>query len=177
MGDGAFQPNPFAPPSESADAYAWPNEDHHQEHRLATYIQRFLGWVVDGTLAGVAMLPGMVLGAILMAGEHGRDMGPWLVTGGLVGMLLLVAFQWYLISTTGQSIAKRWLGMRIVRVNGELPGFLHGVVLRSWIVAMMASVPLVGGGVGLIDALLIFAGTTRQTLHDRIAGTIVIQTR
>ena len=72
-------------------------------------------------------------------------------------------------------MAKAWLRTRIIRENGERPGFVHGVVLRSWAIAVLGMVPFVGSLVGLADALAIFSGTTRQTLHDRIAHTLVIQ--
>jgi hypothetical protein len=35
--------------------------------------------------------------------------------------------------------------------------------------------PGIGGCVGFADALAIFAGNQRQTLHDRVASTIVVQ--
>ena len=48
-----------------------------------------------------------------------------------VPALLLYAFQCFLIARSGQSIGKRWLGLRIVRQNGEPAGFVRGVLLRA----------------------------------------------
>jgi len=92
-----------------------------------------------------------------------------------VGLLLLAfqIFQWYLVAATGQSLAKRWLGMQIVRLDGTPPGFLHGVVLRSWILLAIAYIPYLGQLVALVDALMIL-GEERRCLHDHIAGTRVI---
>jgi uncharacterized RDD family membrane protein YckC len=77
---------------------------------------------------------------------------------------------------TGQTLGKRMIKTRIVREStGEAPGFLHGVVLRVWLLSLAGLLPGVGNFVGLADAVAIFTGHRRQTLHDRIAGTIVIQ--
>jgi uncharacterized RDD family membrane protein YckC len=55
-----------------------------------------------------------------------------------------MGYQWYLISTTGQSLGKRWLGVQIVRVDGSPSGLRHGVILRSWILGALGNVPGVG---------------------------------
>jgi uncharacterized RDD family membrane protein YckC len=94
----------------------------------------------------------------------------------LVGPLLLSCYQWYLTATTGQTIAKRWLRTRVIREGtGAVPGFVHGVLLRNWLFALAGLVPGVGGLVGLADGLVIFSGDQRQTLHDRVAKTMVIR--
>jgi hypothetical protein len=60
--------------------------------------------------------------------------------------------QWTLVSMTGQSIGKRLLGLRILRTNGRLPGFLYGVVLRNWVIAAMEFVvPFLG----FVDAVFV----------------------
>ena len=150
--------------------------------------QRFAGGLIDGMLGAVAAIPGLILyfGRLRegWAGSMGAEADPeaasrvvlqgavWLS----IGSLLLAIYQWYLITKTGQSLAKRWLGMRIVREeSGQLPGFVHGVVLRSWISVSIGLIPYFGGCVGLVDAIAIFFGDRRQTLHDRIARTLVIR--
>jgi hypothetical protein len=63
------------------------------------------------------------------------------------------------------------LGMQIVRGDtGQLPGFLNGVVLRSWV---PFPINQACNFFGLIDALWIF-GEERRCLHDLIAQTIVV---
>ena len=95
----------------------------------------------------------------------------WGVAG--LGVLSIAAYQWYLVATTGQTLGKRMLKIRIVKADGDPAGFLHGVVLRSWIMFLFGMVPYVGSCAGLVDALMIFS-ESRRCLHDRIAGTIVI---
>jgi uncharacterized RDD family membrane protein YckC len=89
----------------------------------------------------------------------------------LGGMLIVGIINWVMITNTGQSIAKRMLGMQIIKVDtGELPGFVHGVVLRSWV---PAAINQVCNLFSLVDALWIF-GEERRCLHDLIAQTVVI---
>lgn len=89
----------------------------------------------------------------------------------VLGVLSLAIVQCYLIATSGQSIAKRILRMRIVRQDGSPAKFVHGVLLRSWLMTFLTQIiPFIG----LVDALLIF-GNERRCLHDRIASTDVIK--
>jgi uncharacterized RDD family membrane protein YckC len=94
-----------------------------------------------------------------------------------VSVLMVLAFsiyQWYLIATTGQTLAKRWLGIMIVRTDGSPCGFVNGVLLRNWVIYVLLSfLPFVNYLVWLIDALMIF-GDERRCLHDHIAGTRVV---
>ena len=97
------------------------------------------------------------------------------VLGSIAAVLLLmtVAVQWYLISTTGQSIAKKLLKMKIVKVDGQDVNFVSGVVMRSWVPGFISAIPLVGMLFWLIDPLVIF-GEERRCVHDVMAGTKVI---
>ena len=182
MGEG-LEHNPFAPPAEHADREV--GRDAYGTWNLASYGQRFVGSFVDGLLYAATAIPGIVAyfgifrndwaSTISSPGEvESVVMRGALIAG--VGPLLLAAYQWSLIAKTGQTLAKRWLRMRIVREEtGELPGFVRGVLLRNWVFFFAGMVPYVGGCVGLADAVAIFFGERRQTLHDRVARTLVIQ--
>ena len=85
--------------------------------------------------------------------------------------LLFACFQWYLVAKTGQSLAKRWFRIRIVRLDGSLPGFVHGVFLRSWLLQLFS---MACGLVALVDAVMIFADD-RRCLHDHFADTMVVE--
>lgn len=165
--------NPYAPPQ--ADVTRGPGLVT-DEYELAGRGMRLAGAIIDGLPAGIYLA--ILLYYILSAIEDslGRQHLEEILLGIGIGGLLLLAFQifqWYLVATTGQSLAKRWLGMQIVRLDGALPGFLHGVVLRSWIVLAIAYIPYLGQLVALVDVLMIF-GEERRCLHDHIAGTRVI---
>ena len=91
-------------------------------------------------------------------------------------MLTLVGFAvwcWLTISTmkrNGQSIAKKILGIKVVRSDGSPASLGRIFWLRNVVNGLISIIPLYG----LIDALFIF-GESRQCLHDKIADTIVVK--
>ncbi len=140
--------------------------------------------LLDGLLALAVVLPGLLMVFV----SHSPAGLPIM----LIPVLALFIYQWYLISTRGQSIAKGWLRIKIVKLDGSPCGFLNGVLLRVWVTAFIAAgvgmVLGIGGGLNafsgtrtpsfnpftLVDALFIF-GASRRCLHDLIAGTKVIK--
>ncbi|MCA9686222.1 MAG: RDD family protein [Myxococcales bacterium] len=153
--------NPYAPPQAGLEAAPWATPMLGSEDILAERGTRLGAQFVDGLLYGGAMIPMVILAAA--AEEAGMVIG-------LLFPFALAIYQWYLITTTGQTLAKKWLGIRIVRLDGSPVDFVHGVLLRSWVMQAAASfIPLVG----LVDALLIF-GDERRCLHDHLAGTKVV---
>ncbi len=152
----------------------------YRDSELANRVTRFGGAIVDGLILAPAIVPIIIVTAIMANADPEDPESGLLMMAGIMllcvlGVLAISIFQWYLISTTGQSIAKKLLGMRIVRAEtGELPGFVYGVVLRLWVPAFIGMIPWIGGFFGLADALWIF-GEQRRCVHDHIAGTIVIK--
>lgn len=82
---------------------------------------------------------------------------------------MLIFGQWFLLATSGQTIGKKLLMIRIVSTSGKLPGFLQAVVLRNWLRVVFSIVPFFG----LIDVLFIFSDS-RRCLHDYLAATRVV---
>jgi uncharacterized RDD family membrane protein YckC len=80
------------------------------------------------------------------------------------------------VALTGQSIGKRLIGTRIVLADGTPAGFVHGVLLREWLLLPYRGVPILGGVIGLGDVLAIFR-RSRRCLHDDVAGTLVVRAR
>ncbi len=167
----ASQPayNPYAPPTAGAEA-AEAVFTYGEDHILAGRGTRLASALIDGFLALGAMLPGI----IVMAASGGDDDG--IILGAVVmgiGLLAIAIYQMYLISVSGQSLAKKWMGIKIIKLDGSECGFVHGVLLRSWVMSFIAQIPIVGPICSLVDPLLIF-GDERRCLHDLIAGTKVI---
>lgn len=170
--------NPYAPPTADIDQGLQLGNDG--QYVLADRGTRLGAVLIDGLLTVAAALPA---GAVLFfmvgmnRGSFDRGDAELLVYGsmGVMGLMVLafMIYQWYLIATTGQSLAKKWLGIKIVRVDGSPVGFVNGVILRSWVTGALSNIPVLGPIVGLVDALMIF-GEERRCLHDHIAGTRVI---
>jgi uncharacterized RDD family membrane protein YckC len=95
------------------------------------------------------------------------------IAGAMTGYFAVGIAQAALVGTTGQSIGKKILRMKIVLENGELPGFLRGVLLRSWVATLCWGIPVVGRAMMLVDAVFVFR-RDRRCLHDLLAGTRVI---
>ncbi|HEY0132593.1 MAG TPA: RDD family protein [Nannocystis sp.] len=170
--------NPYAPPT--ADIHQGVQVDQHGQYVLAERGTRLGAVLIDALLVLASALPaGAVLAFMAFAGRDSLSRGESLTMlyglGGLMGLMVLafVGYQWYLVATTGQSLAKRWMGIKIVRLDGSPVGFVHGVILRSWVMSALSNIPALGTVVGLVNALMIF-GEERRCLHDHIAGTRVI---
>ena len=163
--------NPYAPPVAGSEQPMYGMDMEMQV--LASRGTRLGAKIVDGLLSLAAALPGIIIGAIAM-GAMGEDEGIMVMLGiGGLGALALGIYQIYLISTTGQTLAKKWMGIRIVKLDGELPGFVHGWLLRNFVMGLISNIPFVGPIVSLVNPLMIF-GDERRCLHDHIAGTKVI---
>jgi uncharacterized RDD family membrane protein YckC len=71
------------------------------------------------------------------------------------GFIIYLGFQGYLLTTTGQSLGKKLIGIKIVKHStGENGGFVTNVLVRFTVNYIIASlVPFYG----LIDVLFIFS--------------------
>ncbi len=174
--------NPYLPPSSDVDGAVWPEQNDSDSQMLADRGSRFGGALIDNLLYIAAAAPGGI-----MIFYNLRELGNMMIGVALILVLLLplAIYQWYLISTTGQSLAKKWLRMRIVKMDGSRVDFVSGVLLRIWVPGLIAgAIGFVTGAAGagdslsrifnLVDALFIF-GAGSRCLHDYIAGTKVVR--
>ena len=89
----------------------------------------------------------------------------------LAGFSVLANVQTYLLATSGQTIGKRVMQIRVVDARtGRYPGWVRLVILRAYVNGLFAAATF--GLYGLVDALFIFRND-RRTLHDRLARTRV----
>jgi uncharacterized RDD family membrane protein YckC len=160
---------------------------------LASRWTRLGAALLDELLSNFCALPGMImlgpsaLMLIFRLATQGRnalqdsDMERLAGMSGALGVLLLgvlvcAAVQTWMLTVRGQTVGKRLLGIRIVRVQDDAnPGFVHAVLLRSVVPILMRAVPVFGLGFWLVDVGCIFRADKR-CLHDLIAGTKVVQT-
>jgi len=165
--------NPYAAPTEQADGSVWALQGGYSgSGPLATLGQRLGGSMLDSLFLVLACLPGFLIAVII--DSKFKDGGALHMALAGVGLLILFIYQTVIISNSGQSLAKRLLKTKIVRLDGSAAGFVHGVLLRTWVVGMLGAIPFLGSFIGILDAVLIFR-EDRRTLHDHIAGTNVIQ--
>lgn len=141
--------------------------------------KRLLGAILDSFFAGLTFVVGAVLAFGLMSAGFISERAVRSETLNLdtinflaalyLPFLGLALFQWNLIATQGQTLAKMLLGMRIVTDGGHMPGLVQGVILRNWVRFALSFIPFFS----LIDVLFIF-GESRRCIHDYMAGTYVV---
>ncbi len=79
-----------------------------------------------------------------------------------------IVYWTYFHGRTGQTPAKRWLRLRVVRGNGQSVGYVN---------AFLRAVGTIAGGIPWgVGYLVAFFNPHRRALHDWLAGTVVLST-
>jgi len=156
--------NPYAPPATEIELV----EARADFVPLARPSTRFMARMLDTLVTVAACLVGAIgflfekkaIGAVTLA----------------VALVAIESYQWFLITSTGRSLGKRWCGIKIVQRDGRPINFVSGVLLREWIPLGVQMIPTVGSVLGIVDSLFIFRDD-RRCLHDLLAGTKVVDAR
>jgi uncharacterized RDD family membrane protein YckC len=145
--------NPYAAPRAEAEAAPAASQP------LATRGTRFLARILDGIVEFSPVAVGGIL-AVVLSSEDRPRMLPLVL--GYLGLLGLWVYQIVRLVQTGQTLGKKWMGIKVVRLNGQLPSlgeqFVRGLVLSL---------------LGLISILFIFRND-RRCLHDLAGETRVV---
>jgi uncharacterized RDD family membrane protein YckC len=162
--------NPYAPPK----AFVQDVVDENAAAELAGRGTRLGAYLLDSLIGGLILVPLMFSGLYdfesLQFTPGNVSMAMWLFSGAVVLGLTVLTFYW--LHKYGQTIAKRIVGIKIVRKDGSRAG-LGRIFWLRYIVAALPGV-ILGGLWTIIDALFIF-GEPRQCVHDKIADTIVVK--
>lgn len=142
---------------------------------LASRWRRLGGALIDGLISMVIIVPIMLATGVLQAAFSGEGMtigqqAAFFVVGWVVFLIL----NGYLLLNRGQTIGKVAVKTRIVDLSGNIPSFGKLLVLRYLILGLVAQIPIIGSLAGLVNALFIF-GKERRCLHDHMAGTRVVE--
>jgi len=167
--------NPYAPPQAAVQDVANP-----EQHELAGRGTRLGAAIVDGLVLVVMVYVPLIV-SIKMSGHPLLVNAKFNYAAILNSMLLLpliglIAFAWLnilFVSRNGQSIAKKLMGIKVVRSDGSKASLGRIFWLRNVVNIVIGIIPLLGSLYGLVDALLIFSAP-RQCVHDKIADTIVV---
>ena len=158
--------NPYAPPHAAVDDVAVPQGPI----ALAGRFERLGASLLDGLIFGAMVYLPFVIAFIARA-DTGR--GDELVIASLAALPGFGVWLWLTIANlnrNGQSIAKRMLGIKVVRTDGSSASLGRLIWLRNVVNQLLGMIP----PYGIVDVLFIF-GEARQCLHDKIADTIVIK--
>lgn len=146
-----------------------------REQVLASRGIRLGARLIDGILYSACFLPGYIQ-VTLIGTDPPTHYGP-LGTGISIVLaccgLALFAYNLWLLHDRGQTVAKTWFGIRIVRCDGGRAGLARLFWLRSFVPALLSAIPCLGTLFQLADAVAIFS-EERRCVHDYFADTIVV---
>ena len=128
--------------------------------------------ILDFLIFVGCMIPGIVLLAAANIDDTMMGFGVILLCIAIPGVAIT---QLYLLSTRDQSIGKRIVGIRIVKlVDNSNPGFVKAGLLRTFLPNLIGGIPYVGWIFSIIDCCFIFRDD-RRCIHDLIAETKVVK--
>ena len=141
---------------------------------LASRWKRLGGVLIDGVLVMIITFPVMQITGVLEQIRRGEQMTiGQQFTSTLIGAVIFLLLNGYLLFKKGQTIGKLAVKIRIVDHDGNVPNIGKLLVLRSYIFGLTPYIPIVGPLINLLDGVLIF-NKQRRCLHDYLAGTWVI---
>jgi uncharacterized RDD family membrane protein YckC len=166
-------PNPYAAPRAAVADIATTSDSEPADR-----IVRLAAAILDGIIIMAIIYVPLLLGgggSIYMSVLMGREpeVGPAFGIWSLVAFIGCVAWIWITIvyvSRNGQTIAKKMLGIKVVRSDGSKASLGRIFWLRNFVNGLLGIIPFYQ----LVDILFIF-GDQRQCLHDKIADTIVVK--
>ena len=141
-------------------------------------MQRLAASLLDGLVS----LPAVIPLVLAMAPLEDSDVAPvltgsqwtWLAVA-VLWLLAVMVINLVLLTKRGQTLGKKWMGIRIARIEDDgNPGFVKAVLLRGFVNGLISSIPLLGPVYSLVDICFIFRGD-RRCIHDHIAGTRVVK--
>jgi len=165
--------NPFAPPSARvADVPAVTGELDlaGRGARLGAYLLDILIMLIMLILFAVVGFSLGIGGAIGFPGDP--SLWSILSIGGVLVLYLLI--NGYYLVTSGQSLGKKAMHIRIVRRDGSHATAGRILGMRYVVNWMLSAVPVIGPIYSLVDALCIFR-ESRRCVHDELADTIVVR--
>jgi uncharacterized RDD family membrane protein YckC len=162
--------NPYAPPQAEVQDMTDPGTSLVPAERGIRLVAAVLDAVIVMVAVYVPLLAVLVLSPPA-AGQLEMD-GPMLVGIALacIGFVAWAGVTFVYVSRNGQTIAKKWLGIKVVRPDGSRASIGRIFWLRNMLNGVISIIPLYG----LVELLFIF-GESRQCLHDKIASTIVVK--
>jgi uncharacterized RDD family membrane protein YckC len=170
--------NQYAPPKSAVADIA-----DEKGAQLASRIARLAAVTLDGLLGFSGFAPAYVQNFAQIARAAGNNplsvwvslakTGGWFYLGASVALIVLI-IDLILLARNGQTIGKKLLGIKVVRVDGTPVTLFRVFFLRYVCNTFLSLIPLLGSIYGLADSLMIF-GEKRRTIHDYIADTIVIK--
>lgn len=163
--------NPYAPPQAAVRDIADPDAGNELAERGTRLAASILDTFVFGVMVYLPFVIGLPIGAMSSAGGTNTNAAIGIAAAICsVGFILWAWMTLTYMKQNGQSIAKKWLHIKVVRSDGSPVTLARLIWLRNVVNWALSVIPLYGA----VDALFIF-GEARRCLHDKLADTVVVK--
>ena len=139
--------------------------------RLAARLLDFLIWLVIFVVIGVLIGDG--------AAEMGTSASGRSFLAGVVATLVIMGYEVWFVANKGGTPGKLAVGLKVATADSRtVPVDLRTSVMR-YLPNLVGIIPVVGAFIsfiiGIVSVVLIFSDAQRQTVWDKLAGTVVIK--
>jgi uncharacterized RDD family membrane protein YckC len=165
--------NPYAPPLASVHDIPESHETNAPADRETRLGAALLDGIIFVAMVYVPFFFTVMFGRVAKAGAGSGAADPMVILGIVLNLVGFAAWCWLTISrmrANGQSIAKKYLGIKVVRTDGSPVSLGRLIWLRNVVNLLLGILPFYG----IVDPIFIF-GESRRCLHDKIADTIVVK--
>jgi uncharacterized RDD family membrane protein YckC len=164
--------NPYAPPRAAVQDIVDPNAQFVLADRGTRLGAAMLDGVIFMVMVYVPFVAFTMIGGNMRTTDDDASRTAILAIGGSLAVIGLIAWAWLTISymRRGQSIAKKCLGIKVVRSDGTPVSLARFFWLRNFVNSLIGVIPFYG----IVDVIFIL-GESRRCLHDKIADTMVIK--
>lgn len=151
---------------------------------LSRILARLIDWVL---WFAVAFVVGLIFGAgIAATGGDDISTGASIIAG-LLGLIIVVAYEVFLVANTGQTLGKMALNLKVVKADrspADLPTAFRRMLPYIVLTLVGSIIPVLGIItlpiaiiIGLVSLVFLFTDAQRQTVWDKVGGTIVVSTK
>ena len=144
-------------------------------YQYAAPIKRFAAMFIDGIVVGAVSFPfGLVLGLIVAASMQGKDPEGIQVVAQILGNIVGILISWLYFalmesSPKSATLGKMALGLMVLDTDGYPISF--GQATGRYFGKILSALPCYAGFIAA------FFNEKKQTWHDSMANTVVVDTR
>jgi uncharacterized RDD family membrane protein YckC len=160
------------PPAETSEEERPRTTRRESKGELAGIAQRVVARFIDSLVVGIPM--SVFLTIVLNRMYPIPEQPPSLFAIWLATLLIYVAYEVILVARLGQTVGKRMIGIRVVDLDGDIPGWAKAT--RRFLLPFAAGmIPYIGLPLGIAVFLRAAFVGDRRGFHDLFAGTRVVR--
>jgi len=158
------------------DIYSPPESDPQSEtSNNASRLSRLGASIIDSLIMIVLVIPVMFLTGGFDQISNPEDQPSLLynLAIAIAAIVVFVAVNFKLLTSNGQTIGKKAVGIKIVTMQDELPSLKENLLKRYAVYFIPGQVPIIGQIFSLVNVLFIFKADQR-CIHDLVGDTKVV---